>query len=92
MSGIDFREEEAAEEVCRQVMTEGIWQNSRVVFLILHVWEDTVWKMTEQMAAGGVVVVVCLVTDDNVETYRKYGSMRERIVVIPVEAELEGRL
>lgn len=92
ISEIDFREEEAVGEVCRQTMTEGIWQSSRVVFLILHVWEDEVWKMAEQMAAGGVIVVLCLVTDDNVEIYRKYGSMRERIVVIPVEAELEGRL
>lgn len=92
VSGIGFREEEAVEEICRQAMAEGIWQNSRVVFLVLHVWEDAVWKMTEKMAAGGVAVVVCLVTDDNVEAYKKYGSVRERIVVIPVEAELEGRL
>ncbi len=92
VSGIGFREEEAVEEICRQAMAEGIWQNSRVVFLVLHVWDDAVWKMTEQMAAGGVAVVVCLVTDDNVEAYKNYGSVREKIVVIPVEAELEGRL
>lgn len=92
VSKIEFVQEETVQEICRQAMAEGIWQDSRIVFLVLHEWEETVWEMTEQLAAGGVIVVICLVTDVNMDEYRKYGSIRKRIMVIPVEAELEGRL
>lgn len=92
VSKIEFVQEETIQEICRQAMAEGIWQDSRIVFLVLHEWEETVWEMTEQLAAGGVIVVICLVTDVNMDEYRKYGSIRKRIMVIPVEAELEGRL
>ena len=92
VSGIEFREEEAVQEVCRQAMAEGIWRSSRIVFLVLHEWEESVWKMAEQLESGGVIVVLCLVTDENMEQYRRYSSIRKRIVEIPVEAQLEGRL
>ncbi|MDE7186148.1 MAG: DUF58 domain-containing protein [Lachnospiraceae bacterium] len=92
VSDMEFREEEAVENICRQTMAEGAWANSRIVFLVLHEWDDAVWEMTEQMAAGGVIVVICLITDENMDQYRRYSSIRKRIVVIPVEAQLEGRL
>lgn len=92
VSDIEFREEEEMQEVCRQTMAEGIWQNGRIVFLVLHEWDASVWRMTEQLEAGGVIVVICLITDENVDQYRRYSSIRKRIAVIPVEAQLEGRL
>ena len=92
VSRMEFMQEEAIRETCRRAMTAGICQDSKIIFLVLHEWEEAVWEMTEQMAAGGVVVVICLVTDENMDDYRKYSSIRKRIVVIPVEAELEGRL
>lgn len=92
MSDVEFTEEEAVQETCRQAMEEGIWQNSRIVFLVMHEWEESVWEMTEQLTAGGSIVVICLITDENMDIYRKYSSVRKRILVIPVEAELEGRL
>ena len=92
MSDVEFTEEEAVQETCRQAMEEGIWQNSRIVFLVMHEWEESVWEMTEQLSAGGSIVVICLITDENMDAYRKYNSVRKRILVIPVEAGLEGRL
>ena len=48
--------------------------------------------MAEQIAAGGGIAVLCLVTDGNMDEYMKLGSVRKRIVVLPVEAKLEGKL
>lgn len=92
VSRIEFVQEESIQEICRQAMAAGICQGSRIIFLVMHEWEENVWEMTEQMAAEGVIVVICLVTDENMDDYRKYSSIRKRITVIPVEAELEGRL
>ena len=91
-SGIDFAKEEAVEETGRQALTEGVWQDCRILFFVLHMWSDAVWQMAEQIAAGGGIAVLCLVTDGNMDEYLKFGSERKRIVVVPVEAELEGKL
>lgn len=91
-AGIDFAKEEAVEETGRQALTEGVWQDCRILFFVLHMWSDAVWQMAEQIAAGGGIAVLCLVTDRNMDEYLKFGSERKRIVVVPVEAELEGEL
>ena len=89
---IDFAKEEAVEETGRQALAEGVWQDCRILFFVLHMWSDVVWQMAEQIAAGGGIAVLCLVTDGNMDEYLKFGSERKRIVVVPVEAELEGML
>ena len=89
---IDFAKEEAVEETGRQALTAGVWQDCRILFFVLHMWSDAVWQMAEQIAAGGGIAVLCLVTDGNMDEYLKFGSERKRIVVVPVEAELEGKL
>ena len=91
-AGIDFAKEEAVEETGRQALAEGVWQDCRILFFVLHMWSDAVWQMAEQIAAGGGIAVLCLVTDGNMDEYLKFGSERKRIVVVPVEAELEGKL
>ena len=89
---IDFAKEESVEETGRQALTSGVGRDCRILFFVLHMWSDMVWKMAEQIAAGGGIAVLCLVTDGNMDEYLKLGSERKRIVVVPVEAELEGKL
>lgn len=92
VSGIDFSKEESVEMTGRQAMTGGVWQDCRILFFVLHVWSDALWEMAEQIAASGGIAVLCLVTDENMDAYLKLGSMRKRVVALPVEAELEGKL
>ena len=89
---IDFAKEESVEETGRQALISGVGRDCRILFFVLHMWSDVVWKMAEQIAAGGGIAVLCLVTDGNMDEYLKFGSERKRIVVVPVEAELEGKL
>lgn len=91
-AAIDFTQEESVEETGRQALAGGVWQDCRILFFVLHAWSDSVWEMAEQIAAGGGIAVLCLVTDGNMDEYLKLGSVRKRIVVLPVEAELEGKL
>ena len=73
-------------------MAGGIWQDSLILFFVLHVWSDAVWEMAQQISESGGVAVLCLVTDENLDEYLGLGSVRKRIIVIPVEAKLEGKL
>lgn len=48
--------------------------------------------MTEKLAAGGMSVVVYAVTDNDIREYIRQGVGRRRILQIPIEESLEGRL
>lgn len=92
VSKIGFTETEAVQETGRQALAGGVFQDSRIVFFVLHKWEEGIWKTAAQIAAGGGIAVLYLVTDRNMDEYLKHASVRKRIAVIPVAAELEGRL
>lgn len=91
-SEIIFDREEAVGETLAAAMARGELRNSKVVFVIMHRWEEGVARMTEELAAGGMIVVVYLVTGKDVQEYIKQSSLRRRIITIPVEGELEGNL
>lgn len=89
---INFDEKEEPQQLLYCVMEKGILWNSKVVFFVLHAWDDVIAEMTERLAAGGTIIVIYLITEQNADEYRKQNSLRRRIVVIPPDAELEGRL
>lgn len=68
------------------------FRESQILFLILHRLDGQVMEMTEKMAASGTAVVICAVTDDNLQDCLKQGNGRRKIMQIPLEAPLEGRL
>lgn len=91
-SDIFFDKEEEIGKTLDEAMTRGNIRNSKVVFVILHRWEEQTARRTEELAAGGMIVVIYLVTGEDVQAYVKQGSLRRRIVAVPVEGELEGCL
>ena len=92
VSKIVFAREEDPQNVLEQVMGRGVLWGSHLVFCILHELNPVILNVTERLAASGIVVVIYVITDKDQREYLKQGSTRRRIVVIPVEAELEGRL
>ena len=92
VSKISFDKEEDCRDVLKQVMGRGVLWDSSVVFLVLHEWETDVLDMTERLAADGIIMVIYVITDLDPEEFMKEGSARRRIVVIPLETELEGLL
>ncbi|MCH5273332.1 MAG: DUF58 domain-containing protein [Lachnospiraceae bacterium] len=92
VSEIRFGNEESPRSVLEHVMGQGILWGSNLVFCILHELSAAIMDATERLAASGVIVVIYVIADQVPKEYMKQGSTRRRIVVIPVEAELEGRL
>ena len=92
VSEINFDRNEHPQDVLEQVTGQGvIWGNS-LVFCVFHELSPVILDITERLAAGGVIVVIYVVTDEDPKELLKQGSTRRRIVVLPVEAALEGRL
>ena len=80
------------QDLLEQVTGRGALWGSSLVFCVLHELSSGVMNVTDRLAASGVIVVIYVIADQVPEDYVKQGSARRRIVVIPVEAELEGKL
>lgn len=92
VSQIAFGKDENPRNVLEQVIGQGVLWGSNLVFCVLHELNSAILDITERLAASGIVVVIYVITDQDPRDYVKQGSTRRRIVVIPVEAALEGRL
>ena len=92
VSDINFSSSENIHKVLAQVTGQGALWDGSLVFCILHELDPAIMDVTEKLAANGVIVVIYVITDRELKDYLKQGSMRRRIVAIPVEAQLEGRL
>ena len=92
VSKIAFGKHENPQDVLEQVIGQGVLWGSNLVFCILHELNPAILDATERLAASGVMVVIYVITDRDPRECVKQGSTRRRIVVIPIEAELEGRL
>ena len=92
VSEMVFDADEEVRNTLADAMAKGDIWNSKVVFIILHKWDESVARMSEEMAAGGVIVVLYLITGDDMQEYMKQSSLRRRIIAIPIEGELEGCL
>jgi len=92
VSGIVFGEGENVQDVLEQTAERGVLWGAQVIFAVLHELDDRIMEITERLSAGGAIVVVYCITDRDQKDYVRQGSERRRIIVIPVEAGLEGRL
>lgn len=92
VSGVDFGEDADLLNLTEQVTAQGgIW-GSGIAFFVLHEPDGHIMEMTQKLAAGGMAVVVYAVTDRDIREYVKQGGGRRRIIPVPVEESLEGRL
>ena len=92
VSDIVFRKSENFQRVLEQVTGQGVLQGCSLVFCVLHELDQAIMDTTEKLTANGAIVVIYVITDREPRDYMRQGSMRRRIVVIPVDARLEGRL
>jgi len=92
VSQVVFDEEGDFRNLLDQVMAQGLLWKSKMVFMVLHLLNDEVMEASQRLAAGGVLSVLYVVADQIPEEYVRQSTERRRIVMIPVEAGLEGRL
>lgn len=92
VAGVAFGENGDLSELTGQVAAQGGLWGSGIAFFILHELDGRIMEMTQKLAAGGMAVVIYVITDRDVREYVKQGGGRRRIIPVPVEGSLEGRL
>ncbi len=84
------------EEIFLQYLTEAVKQvdflQNKVLFFVLHELTEEIMQITEQLVAMGIWIVLYVVSEENMDDYLRQSNDRRRNIIIPVEAELEGRL
>lgn len=91
-AGAVFGENGEVLDLVGQVAAQGgLWDNG-IVFFVLHGLDEKIMEATRKLAEGGMAVVVYVVTDRDISEFGKQGGGRRKIVRVPVEEPLEGRL
>ena len=87
-----YRKDEEFTETLKDAVKNGIALQNKVLLLVLHELSPELMQMTEQMAETGLLVVLYVVTDEDMTEYLRQSNERRKIVLVPTEADLEGRL
>lgn len=92
MSQVIFSSDEDVVQTLTMAIKQGMIQQTRVLFCVVHKLTDEIMQFTEQLTEAGILIVLYVVTEENIEDYLRQSNERRKIIAIPAEAELEGRL
>lgn len=87
-----FDEEENFENTLMTVWERGSLYKSNIIFCVLHQLNERIWKLTEQFERTGALLILYVVTEENLEEYRRQGNERRQVMAVSAWGELEGRL
>lgn len=87
-----YSEDEDFTCLMAELTKRGAFWNGKLLFGILHELNEEIMRMTEQLARAGMIVILYVVTEEKYEDYVRQSNERRKIITIPVEAELRGRL
>lgn len=90
MAKVLFDKDNNSLELMETLAAQGIIADTKIVIGVVHEIDDKMLEQTEALAAQGVMVVLYFVTEKDAESLLRQSSERRRIVVVPIEAELEG--
>lgn len=92
MSKVVYREEESFLQTLTEAVEKNAILENRVIFCVLHELTEELMQMTAKIAEAGILVILYVVTEANLEEYLRQSNERRKIIAVSVEAELEGRL
>ena len=92
VSEIQFDQEENFQQTLLEITKSGTLFESKVIFCVLHQLNEDVLKLAEHLGRAGSLVVLYVITDENIEDFSKQSNDRLKIIAISVNAALEGRL
>lgn len=92
VAGVHFEEKKEFPELVGQALAQGGLWDSKITFLVLHELDGEIMEMTQKLAAAGTAVVIYAVTDNDIGEYIRQGGGRRKIIQIPTDESLEGRL
>lgn len=91
-SELMFRQEEDFGRTLIQAVSQGRIFKNKLIFCVMHELNGEIMRITDELSRSGHLVILYVITDKNLEDAIRQGNERRKIIVIPPESELEGRL
>lgn len=92
VSEIQFDQKENFQQTLLEMTESGTLFESKVIFCVLHQINEDILKLAEHLEQAGSLVVLYVITDENIEDFSRQSNERLKIMTISVDASLEGRL
>ncbi len=92
ISDVGFDHREDALSLLEQVCVGSLVQDAKVLVCVFHEWNDEMMHLAEELADSGICVISYVITQEGLEQYVKQNTMRRKVIVVPVDADLEGVL
>ncbi len=92
IAATEFQSTENPEYSIQNVLQQSAMNHSRILIGVLQSFSTDTLIMLEPLLNQGIVTVLYVVTDDNIEEMIKQGNDRLRIIAVPVNAELRDVL
>lgn len=89
---VRFDEREDGEALLARVVQERLHLHARSLIMVAHKVSDGLMRQLQEFAVEGLPVVLYLVTDEDAEKYIRQSNSRLKIVVLPVDGDLEELL
>lgn len=87
-----FDETENLTAMVQQLIAESVLLQTKTLILVAHDPGEELMNLLQMLAMEGVGIVLYLVTDKDAEQYIRQSNSRVKIMVLPVEANLEDIL
>ena len=84
-----FDEREDGGRMLIQLAEDGSLWESGAVFAVLQKMDDHVMNAAEALAESGSIVVIYVITDENMEQYVRRTSSRLKIIPVSVDSQPE---
>lgn len=87
-----FEENQDVNVLMQHIFEEKLYMNAQTIIMVAHHIEEKMVNMLQLLSMEGYRVVLYLITDGDAEEYVRRSNSRFKIIVIPVEGNLEELL
>ena len=92
VSEIRFDQEENFRKTFVEITESGTLSDCKIIFCVLHRLNEDILNLAERIERSGSLVILYLVTDENAQDYVRQSNERLKIIAIPIDSALEGRI
>ncbi len=91
-AGVGFGEEEDMAVLVQHLLSAGLQMNVNTLIMVVHDIEDKLMNILQQLTFQGYSVMLYLITDKEPDKYIRYCNDRLKMVILPIEGNLEELL
>ncbi len=87
-----FEEDQDINVLMQRIIQERLHLNAQTIILVAHEVKESLMNLLQQLSLEGHTVVLYLITNKDVEEYIRRSNSRLKVVVLPIDGDLEELL